>query len=87
VDRSKKVKEKFQELMALPAETEWLEFKEAKPNFDFDDIGKYFSALSNAACLKEQSSGWLVFGVTDRLPRQVVGSNYRHQPPGLERLK
>lgn len=28
-------------------ETEVLEFKEAKNNFDFDDLGKYFSALTN----------------------------------------
>ena len=32
--------------MALPAETEWLEFKEAKTNFDSDDLGQYFSALA-----------------------------------------
>lgn len=78
---------KLQELMALPTETEWVEFKEAKNNFDFDDLGRYFSALSNEANLKEKSAGWLVFGVTDRLPRQIVGSNYRHQKPGLEKLK
>ena len=32
--------------MALPAETEIIKFKEAKDCFDFDKIGKYFSALS-----------------------------------------
>jgi len=26
-------------MLHLPAETEWIEFKEAKDNFDFDDIG------------------------------------------------
>lgn len=73
--------------MALPYETEWVEFKEARNNYDFDDLGKYFSALSNAADLNGQPAGWLVFGLTDRLPRQVVGTNYRHQRPGLEKLK
>lgn len=73
--------------MALPYETEWVEFKEARNNYDFDDLGKYFSALSNAANLNGQPAGWLVFGLTDRLPRQVVGTNYRHQRPGLEKLK
>jgi len=29
----------------------------------------------------------LIFGVTDRPPRRIVGSNYRHQKPGLEKLK
>jgi ATP-dependent DNA helicase RecG len=79
--------EKLYELMKLPAETEWVEFKEAKNNFDFDELGRYFSALSNEANLKRQHAGWLIFGVTDRPPRQIVGSNYRHQKPGLEKLK
>jgi len=78
---------KLHELMDLPAETEWVEFKEAKNNFDFDDLGRYFSALSNEANLNGQPNGWLIFGVTDRLPRQVVGSNYRQHAPGLEKLK
>src|SRR5207244_4384736 len=68
-------------------ETEWIEFKEAKNNYDFDDLGRYFSALSNEANLKDQPAGWLVFGVTDKPPRQVVGSNYRLHRPGLDNLK
>lgn len=39
---------KLNDLMALPTETEWVEFKEARSNFDFDDLGRYFSALSQA---------------------------------------
>lgn len=27
----------------LPAETEWIEFKEAKSQYDFNKIGQYFS--------------------------------------------
>ncbi len=46
---------KLHELMGLPAENEWIEFKEAKNNFDFDDLGRYFSALSNEANLNGQS--------------------------------
>ena len=34
---------KLTELLALPAETEWVEFKEAKNSFGIDDIGEYFS--------------------------------------------
>lgn len=74
-------------LMALPYETEWVEFKEAKNNYDFDDLGRYFSALSNAANLNGQLGGWLIFGVTNSHPRQVVGSSYRYEQPGLEKLK
>jgi hypothetical protein len=44
--------------VALPAETEIVEFKEAKEGFDFDKIGQYFSALSNEANLKGKSCAW-----------------------------
>jgi ATP-dependent DNA helicase RecG len=78
---------KLQEFMNLPSETEWLEFKEAKSNFDFDDLGRYFSALSNEANLKRQPAGWLIFGVTNKPPRQLCGSNYRAHTAGLSSLK
>jgi ATP-dependent DNA helicase RecG len=74
-------------LRAEPEETEWLEFKEAKNDFHFDELGKYFSALSNEARLAGRECGWLAFGVTNEPPRQVVGSGYRSQAPGLEKLK
>ncbi len=77
----------LREMMELPAETECIEFKEAKNDYGFDKIGKYFSALSNEASLHGKPAGWLIFGVTDRLPRKIVGSNYRLTPPGLDRLK
>lgn len=80
------VHKKLQELLALPDETEWVEFKEAKNNFDSDDLGRYFSALSNEAFLKGMSYGWLVFGVRHK-PRAVVGSQYRCHRPDLDRLK
>lgn len=35
-------------------ESEVVEFKKAENNFDFDDLGRYFSALSNEANLR----GW-----------------------------
>lgn len=76
----------LQELMALPAETEFLEFKEAKNDFNLGDIGKYFSALSNEANLKVKRYGWLIFGIQDK-PRKVVGSHYRVNRAVLDRLK
>lgn len=79
---------KLTEFLSLPAETEWVEFKEAKNNYDFDDLGKYFSSLSNEANLKGQLFGWLVFGVKDKpIPRPVVGTQYRSQRPHLDSLK
>lgn len=72
-------------LLALPAENEWAEFKEAKNDYSFEKLGKYFSALSNEAALAGRSQGWLVFGVNNR--REVVGSQYRPLRPTLDRLK
>jgi ATP-dependent DNA helicase RecG len=73
------------DLMALPAETETVEFKEAGNTFDFTKLGKYFSALSNEANLAGKPCAWLVFGVSDK--RQIVGTNYRRNRPDLDHLK
>lgn len=67
---------KLDSLRNLPAETEVVEFKEAKNNYDFDKIGTYFSALSNEANLKEKPEAWLVFGVEDK-KHAIVGTHYR----------
>jgi ATP-dependent DNA helicase RecG len=81
------IKSLFQQLLNFPVETEWVEFKHADKDFHFDDIGKYFSALSNEANLRGQQSAWLVFGVTDKLPRKIAGTSYRLDPIRLESLK
>lgn len=44
------------------SENEVVEFKRAENNFDVDELGKYFSALSNEANLREREFGWIVFG-------------------------
>src|SRR5579859_4388253 len=68
--------QKLMELRSLPGETEIVEFKEAKNDFHFDKIGKYFSALSNEANLNGKEEAWLVFGIENTI-RSIVGSNYR----------
>ena len=73
-------------LCALPSENEWLEFKKAQQDFHFDELGKYFSALSNEANLKGRGSAWLIFGVDDKT-RSIVGTQYRTQAGALENLK
>jgi ATP-dependent DNA helicase RecG len=70
----------------LKAENEIIEFKEAKNNYDFAEIGKYFSALSNEANLKGKPYAWLIFGVKNK-PHQIVGSHYRIERHGLDKLK
>ncbi len=49
-------------------ECEHLEFKEAKQSYSADDLVKYCAALAN------EGGGQLVLGVTNRLPRRVVGT-------------
>lgn len=73
------------DLLSLPAESEVVEFKEAKNNFDFKELGKYFSALSNEANLLNKPCAWLLFGVNDQ--RKVVGTNYRYNRKDLDSLK
>jgi len=80
------VEAKLDELLKLPAETEWVEFKEAKGTFHFNELGQYFSALSNEANLKNQSSGWLVFGIEDK-SRILVNSQFRSVRKDLDSLK
>ena len=70
------------------SETECIEFKEAKNNYDFTKLGKYFSALSNEANLKNLDSAWLVFGIKDKpIPRKIVGTTYRINRAKLDNLK
>lgn len=57
-------------------ENEYIEFKEAKNNFDFDELGRYFSALSNGANIVGKQYAWLVFGVNDKT-HKFVNTNYR----------
>ncbi len=73
-------------LRNLPAETEIVEFKEAKTNFDFSKLGKYFSALCNEANLKGKAQAWLVFGIENK-HHAIVGSSYRNSRMDLDNLK
>ncbi|MDO4553013.1 MAG: ATP-binding protein [Bacillota bacterium] len=55
-------------------EGEWVQFKEAKSRFDFEEAARCCCALSNCG------GGKLVLGITDQRPRQVVGSHAFNQP-------
>ena len=83
-DKSESLKQ-LDSLLKLPHETECVEFKEAKNDYDFNKLGKYFSALSNEASLKQRECGWLLFGVNDN--RSVCGSGYRNDFVKLDSLK
>lgn len=61
-----------QELRKLPAEAEWVEFKEN--NEDPQKIGEYVSAVSNSAALAGRPRGYLVWGIEDGT-HDVVGTS------------
>lgn len=55
-----------------------LEFKEASENYDTNKAIGYCAALAN------EGGGHLILGVTNKLPRQVVGSKAIRNPAELE---
>ncbi len=50
-------------------ESAHLEFKEAKEQFDQTKLMRYCVALAN------EGGGWLVLGVSDKIPRAVIGTS------------
>jgi len=56
-------------LMAAPNEHERLEFKEARQQLHIEDLFRYCVALGN------EGGGTLLLGITDKVPRQVVGTS------------
>ena len=60
--------EQLEQWMEADSEDEHLEFKEAKNNFHSETLSKYCCALAN------EGGGKLILGVTNKKPREVVGS-------------
>ena len=60
-------REQFLQWLSEP-EGQRLEFKEARQRYDFEKLLKYCVALAN------EGGGTIVLGVTDKRPRQIVGS-------------
>ncbi len=56
------------EIWMQAREGEHFEFKEAKQRYDFEELVKYCVALAN------EGGGRMILGVTDKLPRRVVGT-------------
>lgn len=61
------------ELRKLPAEIQWVEFKENNANPQ--DVGEYLSALSNAAAMARKANAYLVWGIKDGT-HEVVGTTF-----------
>lgn len=68
------------------AENEIVEFKKAETGFDIDELGKYFSALSNEANLRERDFGWIVFGVREK-GHEITGTSFKDGEMALNKLK
>ncbi len=90
---SAELQAKLTELLALPAETEWVEFKHN--NEDPQEIGEYISALANSAALNQQPRGYIVWGIEDGThailgtsfkPRNKKGAGNEDLEPWLARL-
>jgi ATP-dependent DNA helicase RecG len=75
------------ELRALPKENEWVEFKTGKATSN-ERLGHYISGISNAACIANESFGYLVFGIEDET-HSVIGTkfNFRTSKEGNEELE
>lgn len=72
--KSSELEVRLATLVALPSETEWLEFK--LDNANPEEMGEYLSALSNSAVLHEQPRAWIVWGVRD-FDRAVIGTSFK----------
>jgi ATP-dependent DNA helicase RecG len=70
--------------MASAHESEVIEFKDRK-TLKKDEMGEYFSALSNEANLKNRNAGWIIFGITD--DGKIVNSDYLDTPESQNKLK
>jgi len=56
------------DLWLTAREDEHTEFKEARTSFPFDELVRYVAALAN------EKGGYLVLGISPKLPRRVIGS-------------
>jgi ATP-dependent DNA helicase RecG len=61
------------ELLKLPKEIEWVEFK--KNEYTPQEIGEYLSALSNAAALYGKTFAYVVWGIED-ITHKIVGTRF-----------
>ena len=67
------IKSLVNEIIKLPNETEWIEFKHN--NEDPQMIGEYISALSNSAALNGKTNGYMIWGVDDTT-HEILGTTF-----------
>ena len=75
IDRSEEyILSLIYELIKLPNETEWLEFKHN--NEDPQMIGEYISALSNSAAINGKTNAYMIWGVDDNT-HDILGTTFQ----------
>ncbi len=67
------IKSLVNEIIKLPNETEWIEFKHN--NEDPQMIGEYISALSNSAALNGKTNAYIIWGVDDST-HEILGTTF-----------
>jgi len=73
--------EDLEKSLLVPAETEKLEFKEAKQQYDTTKLLRYCVALAN------EGGGHLILGVTNKPPRTIVGTQAFSSVTSLNKIK
>lgn len=73
------------DILLAQTEDEVVEFKTAEKQFDRDKMGRYFSALSNEANLRDKDFAWMVLGVSN--DKQLIGTNFLKSDVAIQGLK
>ena len=82
--RRDKADEILRKVVSAPHEDEVIEFKDRR-TLNKDEMGVYFSALSNEAELGDHHSAWMIFGISD--DGEVMGTNFLDTVESQSRLK
>ncbi len=74
------------DLLALPHESEWVEWKHNNTNPEM--IGEYLSALANSSAIHHRETGYIIWGIEDGT-KAVVGTTFkpRKAKKGAEELE
>ena len=76
----------LEEIVALPSETNWVEFKMGAKSTTNEQKGEYISAMSNGATIANKPFGYIVWGVED--DSQIIkGTNLEEGAMTVERNK
>lgn len=83
---NERLSELVHQLVELPHETEWVEFKHNHTTPQ--EIGEYISAISNSCALHGKAWGYILWGIEDGT-HNIVGSSFqpRKQKKGNQELE